>query len=110
MRYWGSFFDACLLYPLKTISEVTFLKMTPVTRPASEFQTTRSPTRKLRVMTCRRRRNTPPLPHSIATAMGVPEAERHSHSSLPGNRLAMGSTPEPPLDEEKEPNQTEWSP
>src|SRR5438132_11450475 len=32
------------MYPLKLVSEVIFLKMTPLTRPASEFHLTWSPT------------------------------------------------------------------
>src|SRR2546428_1381237 len=43
IRYCGSFFDAWTVYPLNVIGVPIFLRMVPLTRPASEFQLTWSP-------------------------------------------------------------------
>lgn len=43
MRYWGDSVDAWCVYPLNFASDVTFLMMTPLTHPASEFHRTWSP-------------------------------------------------------------------
>src|SRR5262244_1567702 len=41
--YCGASFEARTVYPLNFIGAVIFLRMTPLTRPASEFQLTWSP-------------------------------------------------------------------
>src|SRR5437667_11813482 len=43
IRYCGVSREACRTYPLNFMSEVTFLVITPLTRPASEFHFTWSP-------------------------------------------------------------------
>ena len=43
MRYWGSALEAWTVYPLNSMGALIFLRMIPLTRPASEFQLTWSP-------------------------------------------------------------------